>query len=122
MPAPPSLPTDASHTDRDDLAFIFRTTMLLLVLDAIVAIVYYVRKRTFLTAWPPTQLPARSKLLVAHVAHTAMAVARHITAALLEFATTAAAVATSTTHCSGRRKVAHKGATDSFGTLHTNVA
>jgi hypothetical protein len=70
--------------------------VLLLVLDAMVAILCYVRKRTFLTTWPSTQPPARPRVLVVHVANTAMTVARRVTAALLEFATTTAAVATST--------------------------
>jgi hypothetical protein len=39
-----------------------------------------------------------------------MPMARRVTTTPLGFATTTAAVATSTTHCSGRRKVTHKGA------------
>ena len=92
-----------------EITLLLRTAVLVLMLDATVAIVFYFHKRRARFASPPVPLPSRPALLSATVVLEVAAVATRMYRSLREWLLYTYRTAFSSGPCEGRRHVQHKG-------------
>ena len=91
-----------------EVAFLLHTAVLVLMLDAMVAIVFYFHKRRARFASPPTSLPVRPALLSSTIISEVSTVATRICNSLREWLLYSYSTTFSRVSCAGRRQVQHK--------------